>query len=80
VRSRARQNVAHHYDLNRRLYSLFLDRDRQYACAYFLKGTETLEEAQEAKKRHIAAKLCLPSTSLTIHERCERVHYGCPDQ
>jgi cyclopropane-fatty-acyl-phospholipid synthase len=35
---RARRNVAHHYDLNGRLYSLFLDRDRQYCCAYFLRG------------------------------------------
>ena len=56
---RARRNVAHHYDLNGRLYSLFLDRDRQYSCAYFPRGDETLEEAQIAKKRHIAAKLCL---------------------
>jgi cyclopropane-fatty-acyl-phospholipid synthase len=50
ARARARRNVAHHYDLNGRLYSLFLDRDRQYSCAYFPKGTETLEEAQEAKR------------------------------
>ena len=56
---RARRNVAHHYDLNGRLYSLFLDRDRQYSCAYFPRGDETLEEAQVAKKRHIAAKLML---------------------
>jgi cyclopropane-fatty-acyl-phospholipid synthase len=33
VRARARRNVAHHYDLNGRLYSLFLDRDRHYSCA-----------------------------------------------
>ena len=32
--TRSRTNVAHHYDLNGRLYSLFLDRDRQYSCAY----------------------------------------------
>ena len=38
---RARRNVAHHYDLNGRLYSLFLDRDRQYSCAYFPRGDET---------------------------------------
>ncbi|WP_304811212.1 cyclopropane-fatty-acyl-phospholipid synthase family protein [Falsiroseomonas sp.] len=56
---RARRNVAHHYDLNGRLYALFLDRDRQYSCAYFPTGTETLEAAQAAKKRHIAAKLRL---------------------
>src|ERR1700735_1729161 len=66
ARARARRNVAHHYDLNGRLYSLFLDRDRQYSCAYFPKGTETLEEAQEAKKHHIAAKLCLDQPGLSV--------------
>ena len=63
---RARRNVAHHYDLNGRLYSLFLDRDRQYSCAYFPRGDETLEEAQIAKKRHIAAKLCLDRPGLRV--------------
>ena len=63
---RARRNVAHHYDLNGRLYSLFLDRDRQYSCAYFRTGDETLEEAQAAKKRHIAAKLLLDRPGLTV--------------
>ena len=56
---RAARNAAHHYDLNGRLYALLLDQDRQYSCAYFPTGQETLEEAQAAKKRHIAAKLCL---------------------
>ncbi len=64
--SRAQRNVAHHYDLNGRLYSLFLDRDRQYSCAYFRRGDETLEEAQTAKKRHIAAKLCLDRPGLSV--------------
>ena len=64
--SRSRRNVAHHYDLNGRLYSLFLDRDRQYSCAYFPRGDETLEEAQTAKKRHIAAKLCLNRPDLEV--------------
>jgi cyclopropane-fatty-acyl-phospholipid synthase len=63
---RSRRNVAHHYDLNGRLYSLFLDRDRQYSCAYFPRGDETLEEAQAAKKRHIAAKLKLDRPGLTV--------------
>ncbi len=62
----SRRNVAHHYDLNGRLYSLFLDRDRQYSCAYFPRGDETLEEAQLAKKRHIAAKLCLNRPDLSV--------------
>ena len=63
---RAQRNVAHHYDLSGRLYSLFLDRDRQYSCAYFPRGDETLEEAQIAKKRHIAAKLCLDRPGLSV--------------
>ena len=56
---RARRNVAHHYDIGNALYRLFLDEDMQYSCAYFPTGNETLEEAQLAKKRHIAAKLML---------------------
>jgi cyclopropane-fatty-acyl-phospholipid synthase len=59
--SRARRNVAHHYDIDGRIYDLFLDRDRQYSCAYFEPDGDTrdLEEAQRAKKRHVAAKLDL---------------------
>jgi cyclopropane-fatty-acyl-phospholipid synthase len=57
--ARARRNVAHHYDLSARLYELFLDADRQYSCAYFARPEMTLEEAQAAKKRHIAGKLLL---------------------
>jgi len=63
---KARRNVARHYDLNGRLYSLFLDRDRQYSCAYFARGDETLEEAQAEKKRHIAQKLCLDRPDLHV--------------
>jgi cyclopropane-fatty-acyl-phospholipid synthase len=58
-RSRARRNVAHHYDLDERLYSLFLDSDRQYSCAYFERPDQSLDDAQLAKKRHLAAKLIL---------------------
>jgi cyclopropane-fatty-acyl-phospholipid synthase len=63
---RARRNVAHHYDLNGRLYSLFLDRDRQYSCGYFPRGDESIDEAQVAKKRHIAAKLLLNRPDLRV--------------
>ncbi len=54
---KAKANVAHHYDLDGRMYDLFLDADRQYSCAYFETPTATLEEAQLAKKRHLAAKM-----------------------
>lgn len=56
---RARNNVAHHYDLSGELYDLFLDNDRQYSCAYFGKTGQSLEAAQLAKKRHLAAKLVI---------------------
>jgi cyclopropane-fatty-acyl-phospholipid synthase len=56
---RARRNVAHHYDLSDQLYELFLDRDRQYSCAYFRSPLDDLDTAQDNKKRHIAAKLLL---------------------
>ena len=57
--SKARQNVAHHYDLSRRLFELFLDEDLQYSCAYYQRDEDSLEQAQLNKKQHIAAKLAL---------------------
>ena len=63
-RRSARRNIAQHYDLNERLYGLFLDSDRQYSCAYFEYPGQSLEDAQTAKKRHIAAKL-LPEDGVT---------------
>ena len=64
--SKAKENVAHHYDLDGRLYDLFLGRDKQYSCAYFSAPGETLEEAQIGKKRHIAAKLHLDKPNLKV--------------
>ena len=56
---RSRRNVAHHYDLSDRLYDLFLDADKQYSCAYFTDPANSLEQAQDDKKAHIAAKLAI---------------------
>jgi cyclopropane-fatty-acyl-phospholipid synthase len=64
--SKSRNNVAHHYDLDGRLYSRLLDDDRQYSCAYFPRGDESLAEAQRLKKRHIAAKLHLNRADLEV--------------
>lgn len=55
----ARRNVEHHYDLSTDLYELFLDQDLQYTCAYFAEPGLSIEEAQEAKKAHIAKKLLI---------------------
>jgi cyclopropane-fatty-acyl-phospholipid synthase len=69
-RGRAQRNIAHHYDLDHRLYELFLDSDLQYSCAYFEREGQSLEEAQLAKKRHLAAKLL-------IDERHSVLDIGC---
>jgi cyclopropane-fatty-acyl-phospholipid synthase len=56
---RARRNAVHHYNIDYRIYRLFLDPDLQYSCAYFEDSNASLDDAQLAKKRHIAAKLLL---------------------
>jgi cyclopropane-fatty-acyl-phospholipid synthase len=55
----SRRNVAHHYDLRDELYETFLDSQRQYSCAYFTDPANSLEQAQNDKLAHIAAKLSL---------------------
>ncbi|WP_415921691.1 class I SAM-dependent methyltransferase [Tateyamaria sp. SN6-1] len=57
--SASRRNVAHHYDISDDLYRMFLDEDMQYSCAYFRDPDMSLEDAQIAKKAHIASKLRL---------------------
>ena len=56
---KAQENIAHHYDIGNRLYELFLDEGLFYSCAYFEADSDTLEAAQRAKCRLIAAKLGL---------------------
>ena len=68
--SRSRRNVAHHYDLDGRLFRLFLDEDMQYSCAFFPHDEATLEEAQETKKQRIAAKLALAAGQTVLDIGC----------
>lgn len=65
-RSRARKNVHRHYDLDGHIYSLFLDADKQYSCAYFEDDEQSLDDAQLAKKRHLAAKLLMDRQNLKV--------------
>lgn len=89
ARVQSLRNVAHHYDLSHELYRRFLDDDMQYSCAYFQRPDMTLEEAQLAKKRHIAAKLHLKpgqrvldigcgwgGMAMTLAEECDVVVDG----
>lgn len=57
--AKARENVAHHYEMSEEFYRQFLDRDMQYTCAYYREPGMTLEAAQTAKMDHIAAKLLI---------------------
>ena len=57
--SKSKRNVAHHYDISEKLYDLFLDKNRQYSCAYFKNENESLETAQNNKIEHIIKKLNL---------------------
>jgi cyclopropane-fatty-acyl-phospholipid synthase len=70
IRARSRQNVAHHYNLDDRLYTLFLDADRQYSCGYFEHAGATLDDAQLAKKRHVAAKLLIDRNDRVLDIGC----------
>ncbi len=56
---KSKSNVAHHYDISEKLYDLFLDKNRQYSCAYFKNENETIEQAQANKMNHIIKKLHL---------------------
>ncbi|MBA3811334.1 MAG: class I SAM-dependent methyltransferase [Caulobacteraceae bacterium] len=69
-RRAARRNVAHHYDLSLELYRCFLDEDLQYSCALFESPDAGLDEAQGAKKRHIAAKLHLSKDQRVLDIGC----------
>ena len=67
---RSRRNVAHHYDLDDRLYALFLDPEWQYSCAYFEHPGQSLAEAQRAKMRHVAAKLAISGGERVLDIGC----------
>ncbi len=69
-RKRAKQNIARHYDHDIRIYELFLDSDRQYSCAYFEHPGQSLDDAQRAKKCHIAAKLLIDEGDSVLDIGC----------
>ncbi len=68
--SKARANVHHHYDLSNAFYRLWLDEDMHYSCAYFSSPNDTLEQAQQNKLRHIAAKLDLKDGQRVLDIGC----------
>ena len=68
--SRSKKNVAHHYDISEKLYDLFLDKNRQYSCAYFKNENDSLDEAQINKINHIIKKLNLKKNQKVLDIGC----------
>jgi len=57
--------VQYHYDVSNDFYSLWLDQNMVYSCAYFENGDEDLETAQLKKIDHILTKIQIkPGQSL----------------
>lgn len=67
---RSYSNVSRHYDLDEQFFRLFLDREMHYSCAHFMDESESLEQAQINKCRHIAGKLLLKSGQRVLDVGC----------
>ena len=58
-RRRDREAVRFHYNVGNAFYALWLDAKMVYSCAYFTRGTDDLDHAQESKLDLICRKLRL---------------------
>src|SRR5690606_10292699 len=54
-----RSAIRQHYDIDDDFFRFWLDKRRVYSCAYFRRGDDTLDVAQEQKLDHICRKLRL---------------------
>ena len=65
TRQGSRRNIAAHYDLGNDLFEQFLDPTMMYSAAMFLRGDDSLQQAQLNKLQRICEKLVLqPSDHL----------------
>ncbi len=58
-KERDRKAVAYHYDVSSEFYSLWLDRQMVYSCAYFKSARDGIDTAQAQKLDYICRKLRL---------------------
>ena len=68
--SAARNNIHRHYDLGNDFYSLWLDQQMSYTCAYFPTPDTTLEQAQFAKMDLVCRKLRLRPQQTVVEAGC----------
>jgi cyclopropane-fatty-acyl-phospholipid synthase len=64
------RSVRHHYDLPPEFFALFLDESMTYSCAFFSRGAQTLEEAQETKLELVCTKLRLEAGQRVLDVGC----------
>ncbi len=72
-RSRARRNIAHHYDLGNDFYSAWLDSSLTYSSAIFeepIDRVESLERAQDRKIRRLLDRLDLKAGQHLLEIGC----------
>jgi len=62
--------IHYHYDVSNDFYSLWLDPNMLYSCAYYENGDETLEAAQLKKIDHILTKIQLQSGQRLLDIGC----------
>lgn len=61
TRKRDRDAIEYHYDFSNEFYSLVLDQNMVYSCAYYRRDDDSLEMAQLQKLDYILNKLMLKS-------------------
>jgi cyclopropane-fatty-acyl-phospholipid synthase len=69
-RERDARAVRHHYDVSNEFFALFLDDSMTYSCAFFSRGADTLEDAQEAKLELVCRKLALQPGERVLDVGC----------
>lgn len=66
----SQRNIHHHYDLSNDFYSLWLDPQMVYTCAYFPDPDATLVEAQRAKMDLVCRKVWLRPGETVVEAGC----------
>ncbi len=66
----SKKNISHHYDLGNDFYSLWLDKNMQYTCAFFKSPNDSLEKAQLQKMDLVCRKLQFQPGDFVVEAGC----------
>ena len=70
TKRQSRKNILAHYDLGNDFYRLWLDESMTYSAACAFEPSQTLEQAQAAKRRRIAELLALSGQESVLEIGC----------